>query len=116
MKPLPNRLAVYATAAGALAAGLLPLVGNLDWESTAGILGAITAISGVVAVWLYNWGKYERGEGELVMAGDDELEDGFDEQTAEPVPPNVRNAAHAGTTYDPAESQRDNPPGFASPQ
>ena len=111
--PLPNRLATYATALGALALGLLPLVGNLDWQSTTGILGAIVAITGVVSVWLYNWGKYERGEGDLVMPGDEALEDGFDEATAEPIPEPVVEASR-GTTLAP-DPQRDNPPGFTSP-
>jgi hypothetical protein len=99
--PLPNRTAVYATALIALALGLLPLVGNLDWTSTAGIVAAISAILGVVYKWLDNWGKYERGEGPGIMPGYDQLDDEFDEQTAEPVPDAVVAAAHApeGTTY-----------------
>ena len=114
--PLPNRLATYATALGALALGLIPLVGNLDWESTAGILGAVVAITGVVSVWLLNWGKWERGEGDLVMPGDETLEDDFDEAAAEPIPAShTATTAPAGTTYEPGETQRDNPPGFTSP-
>jgi hypothetical protein len=111
MRPLPNRIAVYVTALGALAAGLLPLVGNLDWESTAGILGALVAITGVVATWLYNWGKYERGDGAGIMPG--ELDDEFDEQIAEPVPAAAVEAANTpeGTTY--AEPSSRQPPGFA---
>ena len=114
--PLPNRLATYATAAGALALGLTPLVGNLDWESTAGILGAIVAVTGVVAVWLRGWRNTNAAKATCVMPGDETLDDDFDETTAEPIP-RRRDAAQGGTTYtpaDPAESQRDNPPGFAS--
>lgn len=108
--PLPNRTAVYLTSAIALVLGLLPLVGNLDWTSTAGIVAALGAILGVVYKWLDNWGKYERGEGAALLPGDeldefdDELDDGFDEAAAEPIPPAVAEAAHmpdAGTTYDP---------------
>ena len=57
--PLPNRLAIYLTGFIALIAGLAPLVGNLDWESTAGIIGGLTAIAIVVREWLVNWGKWE---------------------------------------------------------
>jgi hypothetical protein len=86
-KPLPNRIAIYLTATGALAAGLLPLAGNLDWESTAGILGAIIAITSVVSIWLYNWGKYERGEGPAIFPPD--LDDPYDEDTAPPAQPHT---------------------------
>lgn len=103
MNPLPNRIAVYLTAAAALVAGLLPLVGNLDWQSTAGVLAGLGAILGVVVKWLDGWSKYERGEGPGILPGDDELEtlddyaeleDGFDEANAEPIPPAVAQAAH----------------------
>ena len=57
--PLPNRLAIYLTGFIALIAGLAPLVGNLDWESTAGIIVGLTAIAIVVREWLVNWGKWE---------------------------------------------------------
>lgn len=119
MNPLPNRLAVYATALGALALGLLPLVGNLDWTSTAGVLGAIAAIGGVVGIWLFNWGKYERAEGPGILPAaeldeldedpfyDELADDEFDEQSAEPIPPVVAEAAHTpeGTTYTPAPGE-----------
>jgi hypothetical protein len=84
MTPLPNRTAVYATGIIALLLGLLPLIGNLDWTSTAGIVAALTAILGVVYKWLDNWGKWERGEGAGIFPG--EPEDEFDELHAEPVP------------------------------
>jgi hypothetical protein len=87
---LPNRIAVYLTGLIALALGLLPLVGNLDWTSTAGIIGAIAAISVVVREWLVNWGKWERGEGEGVLPGiaDDE----FNEEQAQ-IPESAKEAA-----------------------
>jgi hypothetical protein len=93
--PLPNRLAVYVTGLVALIGGLTPLVGNLDWESTAGVLAAVAAIAGVVGVWLNNWGKWERAEEAQVSAELDELDDGFDEASAPPVPEVVVAAAHA---------------------
>ena len=82
--PLPNRMAVYITGAIALLAGLTPLIGNLDWESTAGIVAGLIAILGVVVVWLQNWGKWERGEGQGLFPG--EPDDVFDEAEAEPIP------------------------------
>ena len=113
--PLPNRLAAYGTAAIALLAGLAPLIGNLDWESTAGVVAALGALLAVVVKWLDGWQKWERGEGDALLPG--ELDDDYDEETAEPIPEPVVAAANAGegTTYDPAESQRANPPGFTSP-
>lgn len=59
---LPNRIAVYFTAAAALAAGLAPVVANLDISSTVGVIGGVGALSAVVSVWLHNWGKYEERE------------------------------------------------------
>jgi hypothetical protein len=112
---LPNRAASYLAAATALVLGLLPLVGNLDWTSTAGIIASIGAILGIAYKWLDNWGKYERGEGVGLLPGD-ELDDeldydeaaaaGFDEHTAEPIPPAAVEAANTpdtgpGTTYAP---------------
>ena len=101
--PLPNRLAVYLTGAIALLAGLAPLVGNLDWESTAGVVAGLGAILAVVVVWLENWGKWERGEGNALLPGD--LEDEFDEAAAEPLPDDVIAAANqpdpGGTTLSP---------------
>jgi hypothetical protein len=105
--PLPNRMAVYLTGFVALVAGLLPLVGNLDWTSTAGVLAALAAVAVVVREWLVNWGKWERGEGAGLLPG--ELEDDFDEEHAEPLPDDVIEAAnrrepvaeHGGTTIAP---------------
>ena len=90
--PLPNRLAVYLTGAIALLAGLAPLIGNLDWESTAGVVAGLLAISAIVREWLINWGKWERGEGNALLPGD--LEDEFDEASAEPLPPDVVESAN----------------------
>jgi len=105
-KPLPNRLAVYLTGFIALVLGLMPLVGNLDWTSTAGVLAALAAIGVVVREWLVNWGKWERGEGAGVLPG--ELEDDFELEGAGPIPDEVVAAANApddaGTTYTPGPS------------
>ena len=55
----PNRIAVYFTAAAALAAALVPVIANLDITSTVGIVGGVAALAGVVSVWLNGWQKYE---------------------------------------------------------
>jgi hypothetical protein len=56
---LPNRIAVYFTAAAALAAALVPVIANLDLTSTIGIVGGVGAFAGVIAVWLNGWSRYE---------------------------------------------------------
>lgn len=56
---LPNRIAVWLTAGAALAAALAPVVGNLDWTSTAGVVAGISAITAVVYKWLDGWQKHE---------------------------------------------------------
>jgi hypothetical protein len=55
----PNRIAVILTALAALCAGLAPVVADLDWESTAGIIAGISSITAVVYKWLDGWQKYE---------------------------------------------------------
>lgn len=57
----PSRIAVYLAALAALAGGLAPVVANLDWSSTAGVLTAVVAIAGVVAKWLDGRAKWESG-------------------------------------------------------
>ena len=87
---LPNRLAVYLTAAIALIGGLAPVIANLDWQSTAGIIAGLLVILTIVREWLVNWGKWERGEGDRLLPG--ELDE-FDEDEAEPIPESVKEAA-----------------------
>ena len=56
---LPNRIAVYLTAVAALAAGLSPVVADLDLTSTVGVLGGVGALVAVVRKWLEGWQSYE---------------------------------------------------------
>lgn len=56
----PNRLAVYFTALAALAVGVASVVGDLDFQSTAGALGSVAILAGVVAKWLGGWHQYEQ--------------------------------------------------------
>ena len=92
-KLLPNRLALYLTAAAALLGALAPIVADLDIESVAGIAAGLAAVSAVVYKWLDGWSKWERSvvpDGGLVEAEPPDL---FDEADAEPVPSSVVQAA-----------------------
>ena len=102
MQLLPNRVALYLTAAAGLLGGLAPVIANLDFASTAGIAAGLGAVSLVVFKWMDGWSKWERG---VVPAGTAELvepepPDLFDEETAEPIPTSSVKAAQVpeGTT------------------
>ena len=56
---LPNRIALYLTAAAGLLGALAPVVADLDIESVAGIAAGLAAIAAVVYKWLDGWQKYE---------------------------------------------------------
>lgn len=56
---LPNRIALYLTSIAALLVALAPVVADLDWTSTAGLIGGLGAIALVVNKWLEGWQKYE---------------------------------------------------------
>lgn len=56
---LSNRAAIYIAALVALAGGLAPIVGDLDWTSTVGVLTAVATIGAVVVKWLDGWQAYE---------------------------------------------------------
>lgn len=60
MKLAPNRIAVYLTALAALAGAIAPVLGDMDWTSTAGIIAALLALVTVVSKWLDGWQAYER--------------------------------------------------------
>jgi hypothetical protein len=67
---LPNRIAVYFTAAAALAAAVLPILADLDTTSVIGLVGGVGALAAVVGVWLNNWGKYEERSALETLAED----------------------------------------------
>lgn len=56
---LPNRIALYLTSIAALLVALAPVVADLDWTSTAGLIGGLGAVALVVNKWLEGWQKYE---------------------------------------------------------
>jgi hypothetical protein len=104
-RPLPNRLALYIGGAVALLGALAPIISDADWESTAGIIAAIGAVTALVWKFLAGWQAYEQnpdaGFPELSEA--EPIEDDFDQATAT-VPEEVRAAANAdieegGTSY-----------------
>jgi hypothetical protein len=55
----PNRIAVYLTAIAGLLTALAPVVADLDWTSTAGVIAGFVGVAGVVAKWLDGWQKHE---------------------------------------------------------
>jgi hypothetical protein len=54
-----NRVVAIATAILTLALAVVPVLGNFDWTSTAGILAGIGAIGAVAVKWLEGWQKWE---------------------------------------------------------
>jgi hypothetical protein len=58
----PNRVVIYLTLAVALVAGLVPVVGDLDLTSTAGILAGLGAVLAVVLKWLTGWQNIEKAQ------------------------------------------------------
>lgn len=55
----PNRVVAVAAAVLSLALAVLPVVGNFDWTSTAGVLAGLTAVLGIALTWLNGWQKHE---------------------------------------------------------
>lgn len=60
-----NRVVAVFSALLALALAILPVIGNFDWQSTAGILGGIIAILGITQTWLAGWQKHEAREAKV---------------------------------------------------
>lgn len=54
-----NRIVAIATAVLSLAIAVLPVLGNFDWQSTAGALAGIAAVATVALKWLDGWQKHE---------------------------------------------------------
>lgn len=60
MKLSPNRVAVYLTALAAFAGALAPVIVDMDWTSTVGVVAGLATLLGVVRKWLDGWQTYER--------------------------------------------------------
>lgn len=54
-----NRVVAVAAALISLALGVLPVVANFDWTSTAGVIAGIIAVLGIVQKWLEGWQAHE---------------------------------------------------------
>lgn len=55
----PNRVVALATALIGLVLALVPVIGNFDWTSTAGILAGIGAVAAIANRWLIGWQLHE---------------------------------------------------------
>jgi drug/metabolite transporter (DMT)-like permease len=62
----PNRVAAGLAAVGAVAAGLAPVVANMDWSSTAGVAAGILGAVAVVNKWLDGWQKHEARQAPVI--------------------------------------------------
>lgn len=54
-----NRKVALLGAAVSLALALAPVVADLDWTSTAGVLAGVVAVLGIVNRWLVGWQAHE---------------------------------------------------------
>ena len=54
-----GRIVTYLGGGAALCTALAPAVANLDLTSTAGLVGGMVALAGVIVKWLDGWQKYE---------------------------------------------------------
>jgi uncharacterized membrane protein YebE (DUF533 family) len=59
MKLPPNRVVAISTALIALLLGLLPVLAEMDWTSTAGIIAGIVGLLTIAYKWLEGWQKWE---------------------------------------------------------
>ena len=55
----PNRVVAVIAALLSLALAVLPVLGDFDWTSTAGVLAGIAAVVAVVDRWLRGWQAHE---------------------------------------------------------
>jgi protein-S-isoprenylcysteine O-methyltransferase Ste14 len=58
-KTPPNRVVAVATVVLALLTALAPVVLNLDWTSTAGIIASLAVVATTAVKWLDGWQKFE---------------------------------------------------------
>jgi protein-S-isoprenylcysteine O-methyltransferase Ste14 len=55
----PNRVVATATAVLGLVAALAPVVADLDWTSTLGVVAGVGVVAAAALKWLDGWQKYE---------------------------------------------------------
>lgn len=86
---VPNRVAVYLVAIAGLLTALAPAVADLDWTSTAGVLGGGALILGIASKWLEGWQNHENRTlpwaGQQVDEADDVIERDEDSKLSEIV-------------------------------
>jgi hypothetical protein len=57
-----NRIVIYLTAVVGFTGGLAPLVADMDWQSTAGILSAVAVILALALKWLTGSQNIEKAQ------------------------------------------------------
>lgn len=57
-----NRIVVLVTALLGLAAAVLPVAANMDWTSTAGVIGGAAVAAAAAVKWLDGWQRHEDRE------------------------------------------------------
>lgn len=57
-----NRVVALTTALLTLVLAALPVLADMDWTSTAGIVAGIIAVLGIVNRWLAGWSNWEIAE------------------------------------------------------
>jgi predicted membrane channel-forming protein YqfA (hemolysin III family) len=62
-----NRIVAIAATVISLALALLPVVANLDWTSTAGVIAGVLGVLGVTQKWLEGWQKHEARDALVVL-------------------------------------------------
>lgn len=63
-----NRVVAIAAAVISLALAVLPVLADMDWTSTAGVIAGIIAVLGVAQTWLSGWQKHEARTAVVVPA------------------------------------------------
>lgn len=99
-----NRVVALATAILALALGVLPVIADMDWTSTAGIIAGLIAVLGVVAKWLEGWQRHEEREAYAVSDDLIAATEGLDVRPSDPasLPPDEGDATAAAREGAPA--------------
>ena len=60
--PAPNRIAIYATIALSLVVAVLPVIAEINWQTTASALAGLTAVAAVVLKFLTGWQNMEKAQ------------------------------------------------------
>lgn len=57
---MPNRVVLVILFVCGVAAAALPAAANLDWTSTAGVLGGLAAIATAIVTFVRGWQQWEQ--------------------------------------------------------